>query len=101
MSLTAAERENSLVYDEESERYKGFCSSSKEKTRLTNAGIKPYRIDAEGNWFYYAERKQISFRSISNKPRQKREMSEEHKAKLLAGRKKNEQAKKGESGSEN
>lgn len=94
MSLTPAERENSLVYDEESGRYKGFCSSPKEKTRLTKAGIEPYHISAEGDWFYYAERKQISFRNISDKPRQKREMSEEHKEKLRQGLDKARQAKK-------
>lgn len=103
MSTLPEEKENHLCFDEKTRQYHIFCSSPIEKTRMEKAGFKPYKTDAEGNGYYRVERKQISFRSISNKPRQKREMTEEHKAKLLAGLeegRKKKKAKKEENNSE-
>lgn len=65
MSLTAAEKENVLTFDEESNIYHVFCSSSKEQTRMKRAGFEPYKIDAEGNTYYKVERNQVSFRAKS------------------------------------
>ncbi|WP_405169382.1 hypothetical protein [Paenibacillus sp. FSL H3-0286] len=74
--MEAIEREAVLTYDEESNQYHIFCSSSKEKTRMRKAGFEPYKIDIEGNWYCRVERNRISFRTKSQK---KREMSPEQK----------------------
>ncbi|MOA40193.1 hypothetical protein D3C78_1620450 [compost metagenome] len=68
---------------------------------MRKAGWIPYKTDQEGNTFYKVDRNQISYRSKSDKPRKKREMSEDHKAKLLEGLEKARQAKKGVGKSEN
>ncbi|MGM1044799.1 MAG: hypothetical protein ACQEXX_01495 [Bacillota bacterium] len=70
MSLTAAEREAVLSYDEESNVYHIFCSSSKEQTRMKRAGFEPYKTDEEGNTYYRVERNQVSFRAKSTKKRE-------------------------------
>lgn len=69
MSLTPAEKENVLVFNEETRKYRIFCSSPLERTRMKKAGFKPYKVDAEGNEYYLVERNQVSFRAKS-KPRQ-------------------------------
>lgn len=74
--MEAIEREAVLTYDEESDQYHIFCSSGKEKTRMRKAGFKPYKEDAEGNWYVRVERNQVSFRAKSEK---KRVMSPEQK----------------------
>lgn len=99
MSITPAEREITLSYDEESDMYHIFCSSPKERTRMKRAGFTPYKTDEEGNTYYKVDRNQISFRAKS-KPRQKREMTEEHKQKLLKGLEK-ARKNKGKSGDTN
>ncbi|OZB98092.1 hypothetical protein [Paenibacillus sp. XY044] len=75
MSLTAAEREAVLTYDEETDMYHIFCSSSKEQTRMRKAGFEPYKTDSDGSSYYKVERKQISFKSKGKK----REWTEEQR----------------------
>ena len=65
MSLTPTEREAVLTYDEESNMYHIFCSSSKEQTRMRRAGFEAYKTDEEGNTYYRVERNQVSFRAKS------------------------------------
>lgn len=79
MNLEAIEREAVLTYDEESNQYHIYSSSSKEQTRLRKAGIEPYKIDSEGSWYCRVDRNQVSFRAKSNK---KRELSPERRAAL-------------------
>lgn len=64
-SLTPAEREAVLAYDEESEQYHIYCSSGKENTRMKRAGFQPYKTDEDGS-YYRVDRKQVSFRAKSS-----------------------------------
>lgn len=95
MALLPEERENCMVFDEKTNKYHIYCSSPKEKTRMKKAGFLPYKVDSNDSWFIEVERSQISFRKVNDKPKQKREMSEEHKEKLRLGR---EQRKKNKEG---
>lgn len=92
MSLTPAERESVLTYDEETNMYHIFCSSGKEQTRMRRAGFEPYKTDADGNTFYCVERNQVSFRGKS-KPRQMTEEQRRAAAERLSKARANKEAK--------
>lgn len=83
--LIPSEREAVLTYDEESNKWNIYCCSGKVNTKMKKAGFVLIREDEDG-CYYEADYKQISFRSKSDDSKPKRKMSEEHKAKLLAGR---------------
>lgn len=65
MALEPCEKENVLVFNEETKEYQIFCSSPIERTRMKKAGFEPYKVDSEGNEYYRVDRKQVSFRAPS------------------------------------
>lgn len=89
---SAPERETSLTVDDERKSWKCYTLQQSMKTKFKKAGFEPAKVMSDGAHIYEnIPFNCISIRSAKTSKRQGRKMSEEHKAKLLAGRKRGKQ----------
>lgn len=83
------ENEITITITEADGEWSVFCSSPVFTTKLKKIGAEPYKVNADGSAFYKLNKKQISFRKLSE--RKGRQWTEEQKQaqvkKMQAGRK--------------
>lgn len=87
MSYTAEERESHLNSNDETKSWSCYTLMPTMISKFKRAGFTPDKVDADGAHYYSnIPHNCISIRSDNSKNKTKRVMTDEHKAKLRAGR---------------